>query len=112
MARQFLSGESRAVQKLFANKMEAESEADNFEKAAEYRDRIKALAAIQSRQDINLEGIGDADVMALAQKAGRTCVQVFFFRGGQNFGNRAYFPRHDVSETAEDILFGLYGAVL
>lgn len=103
-ARGFLSGESRAIQKLMADKMQAASDEENFEVAADYRDRIKALSAIQARQDINLEGIGDADVMALAQAEGKSCIQVFFFRGGQNFGNRAYFPRHDVEETPEDIL--------
>ncbi len=103
-ARQFLSGESRAVQESFAQAMQVASDGEDFEKAAEYRDRIKALAAIQSRQDINLEGIGDVDVIALTQNEGKSCVQVFFFRGGQNFGNRAYFPRHDVEETQEDIL--------
>lgn len=103
-ARQFLSGQSRAVQEKFAHEMQAASEAENFEKAAEYRDRIKVLSAIQSRQDINLEGIGDADVMAMAQNEGKTCIQVFFFRGGQNFGNRAYFPRHDQEEAQEDII--------
>lgn len=103
-ARQFLSGESRAVQEIFAQKMQDASETEDFEKAAEFRDRIKALAAIQSRQDINLEGIGDADVLALTQHEGKSCVQIFFFRGGQNFGNRAYFPRHDNEEIPEDIL--------
>jgi len=103
-ARQFLSGESRAVQEKFATKMQELSDAEDFEKAAEFRDRIKALAAIQSRQDINLEGIGDADVMALTQYEGKSCVQVFFFRGGQNFGNRAYFPRHDSEEELETII--------
>ena len=103
-ARGFLSGESRAIQEMMASKMQEASEAEDFEVAADYRDRIKALATIQARQDINLEGIGDADVMALAQSEGKTCIQVFFFRGGQNFGNRAYFPRHDVEETPEDIL--------
>ena len=103
-AQQFLSGESRAVQEIFAKRMQEASKAEDFEEAAELRDRIKALAAIQSRQDINLEGIGDVDVLALAQSEGKSCVQVFFFRGGQNFGNRSYFPRHDVEEKAEDIL--------
>jgi len=103
-ARQFLSGKSRAVQEMFAIQMQEASEAEDFEKAAQLRDRIKALSTIQSKQDINLEGVGDADVMALAQHEGKTCVQVFFFRGGQNYGNRAYFPRHDVEETVEDIL--------
>ncbi len=98
-ARQFLSGESRAVQDMFSANMQAASDEEDFEKAAELRDRIKALAAIQSKQDINLEGIGDVDVMALTQNEGKSCVQVFFFRGGQNYGNRAYFPRHDVEET-------------
>ena len=103
-ARQFLSGESRAVQEAFAKEMQAASDAEDFERAAEYRDRIKALAAIQSRQDINLEGIGDVDVMAMAQAEGKSCIQVFFFRGGQNFGNRPYFPRHDSEEKPADIL--------
>lgn len=103
-ARQFLSGQSRAVQDMFVEQMQAASEAEDFEKAAELRDRIKAMAAIQSKQDINLEGIGDVDAMALAQYDGKTCVQVFFFRGGQNYGNRSYFPRHDSEELPEDII--------
>jgi excinuclease ABC subunit C len=103
-ARQFLSGESRAIQEMFANEMQTASDGEEFERAAEYRDRIKALSVIQSRQDINLEGIGDVDVMAMTQSEGKTCVQVFFFRGGQNFGNRAYYPRHDVEETEGAIM--------
>lgn len=103
-AQQFLSGESKAIQEVFASRMQAASAAESYEEAAEYRDRIKALSAIQSKQDINLEGIGDADVMALAQREGKSCVQVFFFRGGQNFGNRSYFPRHDVEEKDTDVL--------
>ena len=103
-AREFLNGKSRAVQEIFAKKMEAASQAEDFERAAEYRDQIKALAATQIKQDINLEGIGDVDVMALSQTEGRTCIQVFFFRGGQNFGNRAYFPRHDSEEKVTDIM--------
>lgn len=103
-ARQFLSGQSRAVQDMFVAQMQEASEAEDFEKAAEIRDRIKAMTAIQSKQDINLEGIGDVDVMAIVQSEGKTCVQVFFFRGGQNYGNRAYFPRHDREERIEDVL--------
>ncbi|MEM8834143.1 MAG: excinuclease ABC subunit UvrC [Pseudomonadota bacterium] len=103
-ARQFLNGESKAIQEHYAEKMTIAAEAEDFEKAADYRDRIKALSAIQTKQDINLEGLGDVDVMALHQTEGRSCIQVFFFRGGQNFGNRAYFPRHDAEETAENIL--------
>ena len=103
-ARRFLTGESRQIQDDFALKMQEASENENFELAAEYRDRIKALSAIQAAQDINLSGMGDADVMSLVQQEGQSCIQVFFFRGGQNFGNRAYFPRHDKAEELEDIM--------
>ena len=103
-ARQFLDGDSRTLQNIFAKKMEEAAAAEKFEEAADYRDRIKTLAAIQTKQDINLEGIGDVDVMALTQREGKSCIQVFFFRGGQNFGNRAYFPRHDSEEKSEDII--------
>lgn len=103
-ARAFLSGNSAVIQKEFRAIMEAASEEMDFELAAEYRDRIRALASIQSHQDINVAGLKDADVIAYYQREGKTCIQIFFFRGGQNFGNRAYFPRHDVEDTAEDIL--------
>ena len=103
-ARGFLTGESRQIQDAFVKEMEVASRAEDFEKAAEYRDRIKALATIQAQQDINLSGLGDVDVMALVQREGVSCIQVFFFRGGQNFGNRAYFPRHGQDETPEHIL--------
>ena len=103
-ARRFLTGESKKIQDDFAHRMQEESDAENFEKAAEYRDRIKVLSAIQAQQDINLKGLSDVDVMALSQREGKSCVQVFFFRGGQNFGNRAYFPRHDKEETEADII--------
>lgn len=103
-ARKFLTGESRAIQDEFVRDMQAASAAQDYETAADYRDRIKALTSIQARQDINIEGIGDADVMAIARREGKTCVQVFFFRGGQNYGNRSYFPRHDPEETESHIL--------
>ena len=103
-ARAFLTGDSRAIQTEFRALMEAASEDMDFERAAEYRDRIRALASIQSHQDINIEGMKDADVVAFYQREGKTCIQVFFFRGGQNFGNRAYFPKHDAEETIGDIL--------
>jgi excinuclease ABC subunit C len=103
-AQDFLEGKSRAVQQRFQFQMEKASEAKNYEAAAEYRDRIKALTAIQSRQDINIEGLGDIDVLALVRKHGKSCVEVFFFRSGQNYGNRSYFPRHDAEETEENIL--------
>ena len=103
-ARAFLTGDSRDVQKQFKNLMEAASNDMDFERAAEYRDRIKALAAIQSHQDINIEGLKDADVIAHYQREGKTCIQIFFFRAGQNFGNRAYFPKHDKEDEIGDIL--------
>lgn len=104
LAHDFLSGKSREVQDAFAAKMQDASARQDYEEAAKYRDRIKALTMIQSSQDVNVAGLGDADIIALWQEEGRSCVMVFFFRGGQNFGNRAYFPRHGADELAEDIL--------
>jgi excinuclease ABC subunit C len=103
-ARAFLTGDSKAIQQEFKALMEAASEDMDFELAAEYRDRIRALASIQSHQDINVDGMRDADVIAYYQREGKTCIQIFFFRGGQNFGNRAYFPKHDVEDSPQDIL--------
>ncbi|MEM6781687.1 MAG: excinuclease ABC subunit UvrC [Pseudomonadota bacterium] len=103
-ARAFLSGQSREVQDKMAAKMQEASAAQDYEGAAKYRDRIKAMTAIQARQDINVSGLKDADVIGLVRKEGKSCVQVFFFRGGQNFGNRAYYPRHQVEEDDAAIL--------
>jgi len=103
-ARAFLEGKSRELQNQFQVKMEEASAAQAYEKAAEYRDKIKVLTAVQSHQDINIDGVGDVDVIALYQREGKSCVQVFFFRGGQNFGNRAYFPRHDFEISEQAIL--------
>jgi excinuclease ABC subunit C len=103
-AKDFLDGKSRALQERYTHAMEAASGAMNYEEAAHYRDRIKALTSIQSRQDINVQGLDDVDVMALVRRHGKSCVEVFFFRSGQNLGNRSYFPRHDVEERDEDIL--------
>lgn len=100
----FLEGRTNGIQKAMADLMEAAAERLDFETAAIYRDRIRALAQIQSRQDINLTGLGDADLIAIANKGGVTCVQVFFLRGGQNWGNRAFFPRHDKGTALSDIL--------
>lgn len=91
-ARNFLSGGSQAIQKEFAAKMQNASDALEFELAGQYRDRIRALTRVQARQDINLQGVGEADVIAAHQDGGVTCIQVFFFRTGANFGNRSYFP--------------------
>jgi excinuclease ABC subunit C len=108
--RAFLSGRSQEIQRTLADDMEAASAAMAYEKAAIYRDRIRALAAIQSKQDINLEGdIGDADVVAAHMGGGQACVQVFFFRAGRNYGNRAYFPRHGKSDPVEDVLAAFIG---
>lgn len=103
-AEAFLSGRSKEIQERLAAEMQKASAAQDYELAARFRDRIKALTAIQARQDINVSSVGNADVMALAQDGGRSCVMVFFFRAGQNFGNRAYFPRHGAEQRPEEIL--------
>jgi excinuclease ABC subunit C len=103
-ARAFLGGKSREAQAGFVAAMQAASAALDFETAALYRDRVRALTQIQSRQDINLEALGDADVIALHLDGGVASIQVFFFRGGRNCGNRPYFPRHDRGLEAGEIL--------
>jgi len=94
-AREFLAGRSRDVQQRLGAEMQARSSALEFEAAARLRDRIRALAHIQSHQAINVAGLDEADVIAAHQAGGQTCIQVFFFRAGSNYGNRAYFPSHD-----------------
>lgn len=103
-AKAFLKGSSRDVQGRMAEAMQMASDALDFEAAARWRDRIRALTSIQARQDINVRVVGDADVMGLFRKDGQSCVQVFFFRGGQNYGNRAYYPRHSAEDDTSDIL--------
>jgi excinuclease ABC subunit C len=104
-AKQFLSGETPSIQKKLAAEMEAAAEALEFERAAAIRDRIRGLTYVQGQNNINLEGVGDADVVALHQIAGQSCVQVFFFRGGRNNGNRSFFPAHAKDDaTPEDVL--------
>ena len=100
----FLRGEGSRVRDELQAKMTAASEALDFERAAIYRDRLSALAQITARQDVNVAGIADADIFAAAQDGGQTCVQVFFFRGGQNWGNRASFPRADSAHDVETVL--------
>ncbi len=102
--RDFLTGHSQGVQQRLANAMQEASERLDFETAGVYRDRIRALTHIQSRQDINVRDIDDADVIAAHQAAGRTCIQVFFFRAGRNYGNRAYYPTHDKALSPEAVL--------
>ena len=103
-AHDFLSGKSDAIKNRFTHKMEAASKAQDYELAAVYRDRLKSLAAVQSRQDATDGKLNEADVIAAFNQGGQTCVQVFFYRGGQNWGNKAYFPRHDKDQHVDEIL--------
>jgi len=103
-ATDFLNGNSRALQNSFAEKMKAAAAAQHYEQAAKYRDRIKALTAIQSTQFINTQKTKNADVIGVAAEGGLICLSVFFIRNGQNFGNRTYFPRADEGEDIADIL--------
>lgn len=108
-AEAFLSGRDSAIQRELAGRMEAAADALEFETAAYLRDRIQALAHIQARQDINLPVPDDADVVAVWREGGHSCIQVFFFRAGRNYGNRAYYPRHDKSAGDADILAAFLG---
>jgi excinuclease ABC subunit C len=103
-AQEFLSGRSRLVKQELAGEMEKASAELAFETAALYRDRLAALSAIQSQQGINPRTVEEADVFAIHQEGGYSCVEVFFFRTGQNWGNRAYFPRAEKSFTPEEVL--------
>jgi excinuclease ABC subunit C len=100
----FLEGRSSQLQERLAKEMRAAAEALEFEKAARLRNRIRALASVRAAQGINPSTFSEADVFALFSEGGQSCVQVFFFRAGQNWGNRAYFPRHGAEETAADVL--------
>jgi excinuclease ABC subunit C len=103
-ARGFLSGRAGTVQQDLARDMEAASEALEFERAAAIRDRIRGLTHIQGSDVINPESIADADLIAIHQAAGQSCVQVFFIRGGRNNGNRSFFPSQARGEDAADVL--------
>ncbi len=115
-ARNFLSGGSQQIQKDFAQKMQEASDALEFEIAGQYRDRIRALTRVQARQDINMQGVDEADVIAAHQEGGITCIQVFFFRTGANFGNRSYFPSQardaDVAEVLEAFIGQFYAKTI
>ncbi|BAV63536.1 UvrABC system protein C [Sphingobium cloacae] len=100
-AQDFLGGKSTAVQRKLGEAMQLASDSLDFEQAAVLRDRLKALTFIQGSQAINAEGLGDADIFALATKGGAMCIQAFFIRGGQNWGHRSFFPVH-TAEVAED----------
>jgi excinuclease ABC subunit C len=103
-AKAFLSGKSTAVQSKLAAQMEAAAEALDFESAAIMRDRLKALTFIQGSQAVNAEGVGDADIFALAAKNGVMCIQAFFIRGGQNWGHRSFFPVHTAEVPEDEVL--------
>jgi excinuclease ABC subunit C len=103
-AKAFLSGKSTAVQTKLAAQMEAAAEGLDFESAAIMRDRLKALTFIQGSQAINAEGVGDADIFALAAKSGVMCIQAFFIRGGQNWGHRSFFPVHTTDVPEDEVL--------
>jgi len=108
-AHTFLSGRSDDVQQRLAAEMEEAANTLDFEAAALVRDRIRALSLVQGHQDIHVAGVVDADIIAAHQDGGQTCVQVFFFRGGQNWGNRAYFPSHDRQLSVEEVLTSFVG---
>jgi len=101
---EFVSGKSRRIQKNLSNQMEKASEDLDFERAVILRDRIKALNIIQSSQKINEANLVEADVIAGYKESGKTCVQVFFYRSKQNWGNQAFFPKHDPDEKLSNIL--------
>ena len=111
-ANDFLNGRSRTVQKELSAEMETASGALDFERAAIYRDRLAALSAITSHQGINPRNVEEADVFAVHQDGGYSCVEVFFFRTGQNWGNRAYFPKADRYARAGRSAGRFHGAVL
>jgi excinuclease ABC subunit C len=108
-ARNFLNGRGQDVQSELARDMQVAAEGLDFEAAALIRDRIRALTHVQGQQDINVQSVADADVIAAHQAGGHTCIQVFFFRGGQNWGNRAYFPSHDRQLSVEEVLASFVG---
>ncbi|OOG75987.1 excinuclease ABC subunit UvrC [Sinorhizobium sp. A49] len=103
-AKDFLSGKSQAVKATIATAMGEASENLDFERAALYRDRLAALSHVQSHQGINPSGVEEADVFAIHHEGGTSCIQVFFFRTGQNWGNRAYFPKADPSLSTAEVL--------
>ncbi|MFC3125889.1 excinuclease ABC subunit UvrC [Pseudoroseomonas globiformis] len=111
-AKQFLSGETPSIQKRLAADMEAAAASLEFERAAALRDRIRGLTHIQGQNSINLDGVGNADVVALQQVAGQSCVQVFFFRGGRNNGNRPFFPSHPKDDASPEEVLSAFLAQL
>ncbi len=101
---EFLSGKTRSIQKDLSKQMETASKNLDYEKAATLRDRIKALTQIQSSQNISSNNLSEADVISIYKESGKSCVQVFFFRSKQNWGNQSFFPKHDPNEDLSKIL--------
>ncbi len=101
---EFVSGKSRKIQKNLSQQMEKASEELDFEKATILRDRIKSLNIIQSSQRVNEANLVEADVIAGYKESGKTCIQVFFYRSKQNWGNQAFYPKHDAEENLSEIL--------
>jgi excinuclease ABC subunit C len=108
-AHDFLAGRSTAIQERLQAEMTAASDALDFEQAAAIRDRLKALAHITTRQGINVTSVGDADVIGFSREGGQVCVQVFFYRGGRNYGNRAYYPSQIQDADDADLLEAFLG---
>jgi excinuclease ABC subunit C len=109
LAARFLSGESREVQQEFAENMHAASAELEFETAAVWRNRIRALTTIQAHQDINLPSELNADIIAIHQEGGKSCVQVFFMRNGSNYGTKSFFPRHEAEDEISFVLAAFIG---
>lgn len=103
-AKNFLAGKSTNVQARLSKLMAEAAEKQDYELAAVYRDRLRALTYIQGSQTVHAEGLGDADIFALACKAGQMCIQAFFIRGGQNWGHRSFFPAHTAEVPEDEVL--------
>ena len=108
-AEAFLTGKSRAIQERLVKEMNAAAEALDYETAAQYRDRIRAMSHVLLHQGVNPQSFTDADVFAIHNDAGQSCIQVFFFRAGQNWGNRPFFPRHDREVPPDEVLEAFLG---
>ncbi len=111
-AHAFLQGKNQEIQQQMATEMQKASDVLDYETAANLRDRIKALTSIQTRQGISLAGLGDADVIALHQAAGRTAIQVFFFRADRNYGARTMYPAHDKGLSPAEIMSSFPRSIL
>ncbi len=103
-AKNFLTGKSTGVQARLGKAMAEAAEKHDFELAAVYRDRLRALTYVQGSQTVHAEGLGDGDIFALASNSGQMCIQAFFIRGGQNWGHRSFFPAHTADVPEDEVL--------